>query len=65
MKSLHISFKCVLRNDIIYNNKDICLEHFKINNYIKKTNKHRIYNIKLMLVGLCNKYREDNICQDQ
>ncbi|WP_330381804.1 Fur family transcriptional regulator [Defluviitalea phaphyphila] len=65
-KPLHIHFKCIQCHDIIdIDEKDISLEYLKLNNVIEDKNELEIYDINIMLIGLCKRCREVNKCQGQ
>jgi Fe2+ or Zn2+ uptake regulation protein len=59
-KPLHIHFKCVKCDSIIdIDNKSLEIDYLKLNNKIQKENNLIVYDANIMLIGLCNKCRED------
>ncbi|AKA67602.1 transcriptional repressor [Clostridium drakei] len=59
-KPLHIHFKCVKCNSIIdIDNKFLELDYLKLNSKIEKENNLIVSDADIMLIGLCNKCRED------
>ena len=65
-KPLHIHFQCVKCNDIIdIDERKVALEYLKLNKAIEDINDLEIYDVNIMLVGLCKRCREENECQDR
>lgn len=63
---LHIHFKCYKCNRIMdIDDKKIDLEYVKLNRRVEENKNVEIYDANIMLIGLCNKCREDTKCQDQ
>ncbi len=59
-KPLHIHFKCVKCDSIIdIDNQSLEIDYLKLNNKIQKENNLIVYDANIMLIGLCNKCRED------
>lgn len=60
-KPLHIHFKCLKCNDIIdIDDNTLNFEYIKLNNQIQAEKKLDIYDIDILLKGLCSKCREVN-----
>lgn len=60
-KPLHIHFKCVSCNDIIdIDNNDWNLEYIELNHKIEEETNLDIYDIDIILKGLCNKCKKTN-----
>jgi Fe2+ or Zn2+ uptake regulation protein len=65
-KPLHIHFQCVKCNDIIdIDERKVALEYLKVNKAIEDINDLEIYDVNIMLIGLCKRCREVNECQDR
>jgi len=65
-KPLHIHFQCVKCNDIIdIDERKVALEYLKVNKAIEDMNDLDIYDVNIMLIGLCKRCREVNECQDR
>jgi len=65
-KPLHIHFPCVKCNDIIdIDERKVALEYLKVNKAIEDMNDLDIYDVNIMLIGLCKRCREVNKCQDR
>jgi len=65
-KPLHIHFQCVKCNDIIdIDERKVALEYLELNKAIEDINDLEIYDVNIMLVGLCKRCREENECQDR
>jgi Fe2+ or Zn2+ uptake regulation protein len=65
-KPLHIHFQCVKCNDIIdIDERKVALEYLKVNKAIEDINDLEIYDVNIMLIGLCKRCREVNKCQDR
>ena len=65
-KPLHIHFQCVKCNDIIdIDERKVALEYLKLNKAIEDMNDLDIYDVNIMLIGLCKRCREVNECQDR
>lgn len=57
-KPLHLHFQCISCNDIMdINEREVALEYIKLNKAIENRNDLEIYDVNIMLVGLCNKCR--------
>ena len=57
---LHIHFKCSKCNSIIdIDDVDLNLEYIKLNSKVEKENNLEIHDMNIMLVGLCDKCKED------
>ncbi|NLN40693.1 MAG: transcriptional repressor [Clostridiales bacterium] len=55
-KPLHLHFQCLSCNDIIdIDEREVALEYIKLNRAIEDINNLEIYDVNIMLVGLCNK----------
>lgn len=60
-KPLHIHFQCVKCNDIIdIDERKVALEYLKVNRTIQDINDFKIYDVNIMLIGLCKRCREVN-----
>jgi len=59
-KPLHIHFKCNKCNSIIdIDSKSLVLDYLRLNNKTEKENNLIIFDADIMLIGLCNKCREN------
>ena len=59
-KPLHIHFKCSKCDSIIdIDNKDLNLEYIKLNKKVEKENNLDVYDVNIMLIGVCSKCKED------
>lgn len=57
-KPLHLHFQCLNCNDIIdIDERKVAIEYIKLNRAIENINDLEIYDVNIMLVGLCNKCR--------
>ncbi|AKN31567.1 Fur family transcriptional regulator [Clostridium carboxidivorans P7] len=55
-----LHFKCIKCNSIIdIDNKSLELDYLKLNSKIEKENNLIVSDADIMLIGLCNKCRED------
>ncbi|WP_199533610.1 Fur family transcriptional regulator [Romboutsia maritimum] len=59
-KPLHIHFKCIECNSIIdIDDKSLILDYLKLNYKTEKEKDIIVFDADIMLIGLCNKCRED------
>lgn len=63
-KPLHIHFQCTKCNSIIDIDDNIDFEYLKLNKEIEKVQNLEIFDANIMLIGVCNKCREDETWQD-
>ncbi|MFY9177398.1 MAG: transcriptional repressor [Caldicoprobacterales bacterium] len=57
-KPLHLHFQCINCNDIIdIDEREVALNYIRLNKDIEKTNNLEIYDVNIMLIGLCKKCR--------
>lgn len=62
---LHIHFKCFKCHSIIdINDSQINIEYLKLNRLVERNLKSVVYDANIMLLGLCEKCRREEKCQD-
>lgn len=65
-KPLHIHLKCSNCHRIIdMNDKNLALEYLKLNRKVEEISNFEIYDVNIMLMGLCKQCKEEKECQDQ
>ncbi|EYE88240.1 Fur family transcriptional regulator [Fervidicella metallireducens AeB] len=65
-KPLHIHFKCANCNSIIdIDDYNITYEYVKLNKVVEEKYNIQVYDSDIMLIGLCDRCREEERCQDR